>query len=164
MIRQWKYRWKIKNANKNGDDDHFNEMREKSQKSITENKTLKLMTDSDTPSGTCTSDASSPFQSKKRRDMVEAFSDNNNINENGLTYLCLTGKKDDGSFNIGKEQSVKEHTSERLIAIMDEKLDIEDDSIFDYIESESDGIGYHCEDDMGISGYDVDSLQIEYSF
>eukprot|EP00112_Aurelia_sp_Birch-Aquarium-sp1_P026617 Seg9550.1 transcript_id=Seg9550.1/GoldUCD/mRNA.D3Y31 product="hypothetical protein" protein_id=Seg9550.1/GoldUCD/D3Y31 len=62
----------------------------------------------------------------------------------GLTYICLTGKREssDKISNICQRNDSEEtDSSERHF---------EDDSIFDYVDSDDDDYDYRCEDDIGI--------------
>ena len=140
-------------------DIHFDDKKENSSAATVSAKSTRLTTDSDTPSGTYASDASSPFQSKKRKDFFEMFSEKNNNFENGMTYLCLTGKM------TGNEDTVRESTLKTASDINKENftVNIEDSSIFDYVGNESDGIDFRCENDTGLESSALDSLTIGYS-
>ena len=146
----------------NGSRNNFDEKKGTSPASVKSIKSMKLTTDSDTPSGSYASDASSPLQSKKRKDLIKTFPENNNLFGNGMTCLCLTGKLRDDSLNVGNEDPAMENTLKRGSNIGKEKLDvnIEHDSIFDYVDNESNGFDYQCEDDVGIENCNLDSIPI----
>ena len=71
----------------------------------------------------------------------------------GLTYICLTGKRESSEkiSNICRRGDSEEtDSSERHF---------EDDSIFDYVDSDDDDYGYRCEDDIGIYTIEGDLFQ-----
>ena len=71
----------------------------------------------------------------------------------GLTYICLTGKRESSEkiSNIcQRDDSEETDSSERHF---------EDDSIFDYVDSDDDDYGYRCEDDIGIYTIEGDLFQ-----
>ena len=118
----------------------------------------KAVTDSDTPSGTCTSDTSSPFQSKKRKDGFEECSNNNE--KDAMSCLCLTGKIVDGCLDEGKGDEITE-----IVGKEEKKIDesIEDASIFDYIDSKNDCFDYDCEGNVDLRKDNIDSIDFGYS-
>ena len=142
----------------NGVDHTFDEETENSLTSKISSKSTKLTTDSDTPSGTYTSDASSPFQSKKRKDYIEIFSEKNNNLENGLTCLCLTGKIIDD-----RSDFVNQKTVEKNPLINGGEIITEHDSIFAYDDDESDSFDYHSEERSQKQNCKLESIEIGYS-
>ena len=144
--------------NENGVNHNFDEEIENSVTSTISLKSTKLTTDSDTPSGTYASDASSPFQSKKRKDYIEIFSERNNNVENGLTCLCLTGKIIDDQSDFVNQKKIEKNPLKN-----GGEMTTEHDSIFDYDDDESNAFDYHGEESSQMQNYKLDSIEIGYS-
>ena len=104
---------------------------------------------SDTQSFAYTSDTSSPLQIKKRKDICCNHTDKNSntTHSNGLTCMCLTGKIENGVKASGSDKNSENDDTNAVTN--------EDDSIFDYVDSEHDAYEYRsCDEDFEIHAED----------